>query len=50
MKELLSTGNKIIQKPSNISNIKNDSSDEDSDGDDNENISLETEGGFDGQG
>ena len=48
--ELLSTGNKIIKKPSTISNIKNDSSDEDSDGDDNETISLETEGGFDGQG
>ena len=48
--ESLSKGNKQLRKESKISNAKNASSDEESDGDDNENIALLPDGGFDGQG
>ena len=41
---------KVISKKFNISNIKDASSDEESDGEDNENIALSSDGGFDGQG
>ena len=48
--ESLSKGNKQFRKESKISNAKNASSDEESDEDDNENIALLPDGGFDGQG
>ena len=50
VEESLSKGNKQLSKVSKISNSKNASSDEESDGDDNENIALLPDGGFDGQG
>ena len=48
--ESLSKGDKVLSKKFNISNIKNASSDEESDEEDNENIALLSDGGFDGQG
>ena len=47
--ELLSKGTKSLNKP-NLSSVKNVSSDEESDGEDTENVALLSDGGFDGQG
>ena len=48
--ESFSKGNKKLGKESKISISKNASSDEESDGEDNGNIALLPDGGFDGQG
>ena len=48
--ESLSKGNKKLSKETKISNINNASSDEESDGEDNEKLNLLPDGGFDGQG
>ena len=48
--ESLSKGNKKLSKETKISNIKTASSEEESDGEDNENLNLLPDGGFDGQG
>ena len=48
--EIIANGSKGSKKETKITNLKNASSDEESDGDDNENIALLPDGGFDGQG
>ena len=48
--ESLSKGNKKLSRESKIINTKNSSSDEESDDEDNEKVTLLPDGGFDGQG
>ena len=48
--EIIANEIKGSKKETKITNLKSVSSDEESDGDDNENIALLPDGGFDGQG